>query len=189
MEHGFWAGPRHGLHSEPCPTLVSMADHPRPSGLLCCQSRHFHMPACSLTISHHCFCQAWTLRPMAAMAGCDLRWQDLREQALKGPLATSNAAHAAIRRMLAEGVADPYTRFISPQQLDGMRKYDITAVGLNLGTAEELRAKTGLVRSAAEPAAAPQVRKPPPPFLSLLRGIITHVQLHAYAPVEVRWLT
>ncbi|KAK9837689.1 hypothetical protein WJX74_003090 [Apatococcus lobatus] len=84
------------------------------------------------------------------------RWQALRKQALRSPLATSNAAHAAIRRMLADGVADPYTRFISPQQLDGMRKYDITAVGLNLGTAEELRAKTGLARADSEGSASSQ---------------------------------
>ena len=77
-------------------------------------------------------------------------------EALGERLSTPNAAQAAIRRMLARGVADPYTRFITPQQLDDMRKYDVTAVGLNLGTAEELKAKTGLSRSDAT-AESPQV--------------------------------
>ncbi len=44
--------------------------------------------------------------------------------------------------MLYRGVGDTYSRFLSPRELDTMRKYDITGVGLNLGTAEECRRRT-----------------------------------------------
>jgi hypothetical protein len=44
--------------------------------------------------------------------------------------------------MLARGISDPYSRFISPTEFAGMKKYDVTGVGLNLGTAEEYTRKT-----------------------------------------------
>lgn len=44
--------------------------------------------------------------------------------------------------MLAQGVADPYCRFIPPAEFASMKKYDVTGVGLNLGTAEEYTKKT-----------------------------------------------
>ena len=46
--------------------------------------------------------------------------------------------------MLAKGTSDPYTRFITPEEFDSMRKYDVTGVGLHLGTSEEFVRKTGL---------------------------------------------
>ena len=46
--------------------------------------------------------------------------------------------------MLATGLSDPYTRFISGEQFAAMQSYDITGVGLNLCTAAELEEKTGL---------------------------------------------
>jgi hypothetical protein len=57
--------------------------------------------------------------------------------------------------MLAQGVSDPYCRFIEPAEFSNMKKYDVTGVGLNLGTAEEYIKKTvsrigcGLHQSAA----------------------------------------
>jgi len=65
------------------------------------------------------------------------RWQQLRDDALARPLRNQAAAHSAIRDMLARGLSDPYTRFISPQDFEGMKKYDVTGVGLNLGSREE----------------------------------------------------
>jgi len=44
--------------------------------------------------------------------------------------------------MLAQGVSDPYCRFIEPGDFANMKKYDVTGVGLNLGTAEEYIKKT-----------------------------------------------
>jgi hypothetical protein len=44
--------------------------------------------------------------------------------------------------MLAQGVSDPYCRFIPPAEFASMKKYDVTGVGLNLGTAEEYTKKT-----------------------------------------------
>lgn len=46
--------------------------------------------------------------------------------------------------MLAYGLNDPYTRFITPDEFQAMRKYDVTGVGLNLATAEEFTRKSGL---------------------------------------------
>lgn len=48
----------------------------------------------------------------------------------------------AVRDMLARGVADPYCRFIAPGDFAAMKKYDVTGVGLNLGTGEEFVKKT-----------------------------------------------
>lgn len=46
--------------------------------------------------------------------------------------------------MLAFGLADPYSRFITPEEFQAMRKYDVTGVGLNLATAEEFVRKSGI---------------------------------------------
>lgn len=81
----------------------------------------------------------------ARSAGFELtRWEQLRDQALQQPLRDSSAAYRAIREMLAKGTSDPYTRFITPEEFDSMRKYDVTGVGLHLGTSEEFVRKTGL---------------------------------------------
>ena len=63
---------------------------------------------------------------------------------MQQPLRDSSAAYRAIREMLAKGTSDPYTRFITPEEFESMRKYDVTGVGLHLGTAEEFVRKTGL---------------------------------------------
>lgn len=43
---------------------------------------------------------------------------------------------------MAWGLSDPYCRFISPEELSAMKKYDVTGVGLNLGTGVEYTRKT-----------------------------------------------
>lgn len=43
---------------------------------------------------------------------------------------------------MAQGVSDPYCRFIEPGEFASMKKYDVTGVGLNLGTGEEYVKKT-----------------------------------------------
>jgi hypothetical protein len=53
-------------------------------------------------------------------------------------------ARRAIREMLAFGLNDPYSRFITPEEFRAMRKYDVTGVGLNLATAEEFTRKSGM---------------------------------------------
>jgi hypothetical protein len=57
--------------------------------------------------------------------------------------------------MLAQGVSDPYCRFILPAEFASMKKYDVTGVGLNLGTAEEYTKKT--VRSMVNVCGLPAV--------------------------------
>jgi len=55
------------------------------------------------------------------------------------------AAERSVRRLLAEGVpGDPYTRWLSPDEFRGFLKYDVSGIGLNLGTREDLESKTGL---------------------------------------------
>ena len=49
--------------------------------------------------------------------------------------------------MLAE-LDDPYSRFIPPAEFASMLKYDVSGVGLNLGTAEEFVNKTVSLASA-----------------------------------------
>jgi len=71
------------------------------------------------------------------------RWQKLRDAALSTNPSDSGAAHSAVRRMMSQ-LKDPYSRFISPEEFSAMVKYDVSGVGLNLGTLEELKAKTGL---------------------------------------------
>lgn len=46
-----------------------------------------------------------------------------------------------IRELLA-ALRDPYTRFVPPTEFKSMLKYDVSGVGLNLGTAEEFANKT-----------------------------------------------
>ena len=48
----------------------------------------------------------------------------------------------AIRSMLADGISDRFTRFITADQFAKMQSYDITGVGLNLCTGSELEEKT-----------------------------------------------
>jgi hypothetical protein len=50
--------------------------------------------------------------------------------------------------MVARGLPDPYCRWVPPSEFAAMKKYDVTGVGLNLGTAEEYVKKTvGWARS------------------------------------------
>jgi len=65
------------------------------------------------------------------------RWRQLRDEALAQPLRTRSAAHRAIRTMLARGLSDPYTRFMTPQEFESMRRFDVTGVGLNLSSSAE----------------------------------------------------
>ena len=48
---------------------------------------------------------------------------------------------SAIRELLG-ALHDPYSRFITPTDFTSMLKYDVSGVGLNLGTAEEFANKT-----------------------------------------------
>lgn len=52
-------------------------------------------------------------------------------------------AHLQIKQYLGKGPSDPYTRFIAPDDFKALTKYDVSGVGLNLGSAEEFVAKVG----------------------------------------------
>ena len=46
-----------------------------------------------------------------------------------------------------DGIGDPYTRFITPQQFEAMAVYDVTGVGMNLGSTDEYSRKVGFDRA------------------------------------------
>lgn len=65
----------------------------------------------------------------------------------------------SIRQLLVDGVGDPYTRFITPQQFEAMGVYDVTGVGMNLGSTDEYSRKVGFDRPVADldQQASPQI--------------------------------
>ncbi|GMH43501.1 hypothetical protein BSKO_11423 [Bryopsis sp. KO-2023] len=64
-------------------------------------------------------------------------WATLRDEASAKPLRSRQAAYRAVKEMLARGLRDPYSRLIPLEEFDAMRKYDMTGVGLNVGTADD----------------------------------------------------
>ncbi|KIY99823.1 hypothetical protein MNEG_8140 [Monoraphidium neglectum] len=80
----------------------------------------------------------------ARQAGFDRgQWAALRDRALARKYKDTAAVHRAVRDMVARGLPDPYCRWVPPSEFAAMKKYDVTGVGLNLGTAEEYVKKTG----------------------------------------------
>lgn len=59
------------------------------------------------------------------------------------PPQTMAQAHLRIKALLGRGPVDPYTRFIPPDDFKALTKYDVTGVGLNLGSADEFVSKVG----------------------------------------------
>jgi carboxyl-terminal processing protease len=71
------------------------------------------------------------------------KWQHLVSKAQEKQLPSTSFLYNTIRGLLLE-LKDPYSRFLTPVEFSGMLKYDITGVGINLGTPEEFVAKSGL---------------------------------------------
>ncbi|KAK9797379.1 hypothetical protein WJX73_007798 [Symbiochloris irregularis] len=76
------------------------------------------------------------------------KWRGMVKEVLSGPLPDAPAAHRAIKKLLVEGVGDPYTRFVTPQQFEGMSVFDVTGIGLNLGSTDDYSRKVGFDRPA-----------------------------------------
>lgn len=72
------------------------------------------------------------------------KWQQLVSKAQDKQLSSTSLLYNTIRGLLLE-LKDPYSRFLTPNEFSGMLKYDITGVGINLGTPEEFVAKSGLL--------------------------------------------
>eukprot|EP00798_Chlamydomonas_sp_ICE-L_P029195 gene29195-32406_t len=70
-------------------------------------------------------------------------WAKLRDVAISRQYNSMDAAYRGVRSMMVDGLRDPYSRFLTPQELNVMKKYDVTGVGLNLGTAKEYFDKVG----------------------------------------------
>ena len=71
-------------------------------------------------------------------------WKRVRDGVMARNIRDPSVAHSAIREMVLR-LKDPYSRFLSPSEFSAMSKYDISGVGLNLGTKSDLEEKTGLV--------------------------------------------
>jgi hypothetical protein len=54
------------------------------------------------------------------------RWEQLRDGTLAQQYHDQAQLYGAVREMLARGVADPYSRLITPGEFASMKKYDIT---------------------------------------------------------------
>ena len=80
------------------------------------------------------------------------RWQELRNDALrdlgKGKRGEEEDARRLAKRMLKRGIpsGDPYTRLLMPDEFERLSKYDVSGVGLNLGTREEYEQRVGSAR-------------------------------------------
>jgi hypothetical protein len=70
------------------------------------------------------------------------------------PPKSMTQAHLTIKSFLGRGPADPYTRFVLPEDFQALKQYDVSGVGLNLSSLSEYVAKVGpLPRVTAVPAA------------------------------------
>jgi len=69
------------------------------------------------------------------------RWARLRDEALKQKPKSKSSAYRIIRNMIAKGLKDPYAKLISADEFRTMQKYDMTGVGLNVGSSEEFYQK------------------------------------------------
>ena len=58
------------------------------------------------------------------------------------PTPPTRCPHPSVVRELLAVLRDPYSRFVTPTEFSAMLKYDVSGVGLNLGTAEEFANKT-----------------------------------------------
>jgi C-terminal processing protease CtpA/Prc len=91
-------------------------------------------------------------------------WDAALDAALHPPPRDLGSARLAVRALLAFGLkGDPYTRYAPPAEFAGMARYDLTGVGLNLGSGDEFGRKTGEAPSPAAAGAAPALAGTPPP--------------------------
>eukprot|EP01023_Acetabularia_acetabulum_P020223 TRINITY_DN20447_c0_g1_i1.p1 TRINITY_DN20447_c0_g1~~TRINITY_DN20447_c0_g1_i1.p1 ORF type:complete len:559 (-),score=95.65 TRINITY_DN20447_c0_g1_i1:197-1873(-) len=72
------------------------------------------------------------------------QWAQLKNEAQSQKFKNMESVYRAVKVMLSAGLNDPYSRFISPPEFEEMRKYDMSGVGLNLGTGDEMSKRTGL---------------------------------------------
>eukprot|EP00472_Partenskyella_glossopodia_P013148 CAMPEP_0197526736 /NCGR_PEP_ID=MMETSP1318-20131121/19128_1 /TAXON_ID=552666 /ORGANISM="Partenskyella glossopodia, Strain RCC365" /LENGTH=405 /DNA_ID=CAMNT_0043081051 /DNA_START=276 /DNA_END=1493 /DNA_ORIENTATION=- len=73
------------------------------------------------------------------------RWRQLTDAALEKEYQYREEVYAEIRSMLEQAHVDEYTTFLDPDEVDGMTKYDISGVGINLVTKEQFRRKVGSI--------------------------------------------
>lgn len=72
-----------------------------------------------------------------------VKWEQLVRHVQSRPLRTRDSTYSAVRGLLLQ-LKDPYTRFLTPLEFSGMLKYDVSGMGLNLGTGEDLVQKSEL---------------------------------------------
>ena len=77
------------------------------------------------------------------------RWSELRDESLEKLRRSSSSgaseeedfdkARRVVKQMIKKGIpgGDPYTRFLLPKEFNKLAKYDVSGIGINLGTREE----------------------------------------------------
>ena len=96
-------------------------------------------------------------------------WDAALESALAARPRDPPAARRAARAMLAFSLSDPYTRFLSPEEFRAMARYDVTGVGLNLGTGDDFSRRVGATAPRA-PASSPAAPDAGVWVVGLVRG-------------------
>jgi len=91
-------------------------------------------------------------------------WEGAYAAAVNPPPRDLPSARRAVRALLAFGLkGDPYTRYAPPSEFTGMARYDLTGVGLNLGTGDEFERKTGERPPGLAAVVPPALPGDPPP--------------------------
>ena len=91
-------------------------------------------------------------------------WEGAYAAAVNPPPRDLPSARRAVRALLAFGLkGDPYTRYAPPSEFAGMARYDLTGVGLNLGTGDEFERKTGERPPGLAAVVPPALPGDPPP--------------------------
>eukprot|EP00210_Caulerpa_lentillifera_P006671 g6374.t1 len=70
------------------------------------------------------------------------KWAKLRDEALLKQPKTKNSTYKIIRSMLERGLNDPYARITPKEEFSKMVKYDMTGVGLNVGSGTDFIQRT-----------------------------------------------
>ncbi|MEM7554147.1 MAG: carboxyl-terminal processing protease CtpA [Cyanobacteria bacterium P01_A01_bin.84] len=110
---------------------------------LCLVLNCFCNPVQALTQEQKLVVEAWRIvnRNYLDESFNHLNWSDVRKKAFKQPLNDYESAYKAIRMML-EGLEDPFTRFLDPQQYRSLKvntSGELTGVGLQIA----LNSQTG----------------------------------------------
>lgn len=87
----------------------------------------------STDVEHNFVHEAWNLVNQYYLDPTfhDVDWSKELDQLMTAPLLNHNAAYSALKKSLAK-LEDPFTRILNPKQMETLRKFDVSGVGLLL---------------------------------------------------------